>query len=120
MEKRWMNSMDVGVSPSGAPLFDIAGCTSFVGGTKTVASAGTPEPLVTTSTPCRFVWMGARVDGSGNPLNTYPCFIGDSAGQNIPVMPSNYEGIVIRIDDASKVYVKVDASNQGVAYRIFA
>jgi hypothetical protein len=53
-------------------------------------------------------------------LNSAPCFIGDSANQNIPVMPSNYEGFVIRVDDASKVYVKVGVGGQGVAYRIFA
>ena len=120
MAKRWINSMDVEVSPGGSPLFDIAGCSAFAGGTKIVPSAGTPQPLVATSTPCRFIWVGARVDVYGNPQNTYPCFIGDSAGQNIPVFPSNYEGLVIRVDDANKVYVKVTVGNQGVAYRIFA
>jgi len=120
MARRWINSMDVEVSDSGAPLFDVAGCSSFAGGTKTVPSSDTPQPLVATATPCRFVWVGARVDTDGNPLNTHPCFIGDSGTQNIPVMPSNYEGLVIRIDDASKVYVRVVVSNQGVVYRIFA
>jgi len=120
MAKRWINSMDVEVGENGAPLFDIAGCTSFVGGTKTVALTSTPEPLVTTSTPCRFVWIGARVDGDGNPQNTKPCFIGDAANQNIPIMPSNYEGLVIRINDALKVYVKVGVDGQGVVYRVFA
>jgi len=120
MTKRWINSMDVEVGENGAPLFDVAGCASFAGGTKTVASTSTPEPLVATSTPCRFVWIGARVDSGGNPQNTKPCFVGDSANQNIPILPSNYEGIVIRIDDASKLYVKVGVNNQGVVYRIFA
>jgi len=120
MAKRWINSMDVEVSPGGAPLIDIAGCTAFAGGTKTVPSAATPQPLVATSMPCRFVWVGARVDNYGNPQNYYPCFIGDSIGQNIPIMPSNYEGLVIRIDDASKVYVRVVSGGNGVAYRIFA
>ena len=120
MAKRWINSMDVEVSENGAPLFDVAGCSSFVGGTKTVSSTGTPEKLVPASTPCRVVWIGARVDSDGNPVNTKPCFIGDSANQNIPVLPSNFEGVVIRIDDASKVYIKVGVNSQGVAYRIFA
>ena len=120
MARRWLNSVDVEVSPSGAPQFDIAGCTSFAGGTKTVPSAGTPQPLVATPTPCRFVWVGARVDNYGNPQNTRPCFVGDSANQNIPILPSNYEGVVIRIDDASKLYVKVGINNQGVVYRVFA
>ena len=120
MAKRWIQSADVEVTAAGAVLTALAGCTTLAGGTKTVPSASTPQPLVAVSTPCRFVWVGARVDAYGNPQNSYPCFIGDSAGQNIPVMPSNYEGLVIRIDDASKVYVKVTVNNQGVAYRIFA
>jgi hypothetical protein len=120
MARKWINSADVEVSVAGALLTDMSGCTSLAGGTKTVPSATTPQPLVAVSVPCRFVWVGARVDGSGNPLNSAPCFIGDSANQNIPVMPSNYEGFVIRVDDASKVYVKVGVGGQGVAYRIFA
>ncbi len=120
MTRRWLNSVDVEVGENGAPLFDVAGCATLAGGTKTVASVSTPEPLVATSTPCRFVWLGARVDGDGNPLNTKPCFVGDSADQNIPILPSNYEGVVIRIDDASKLYVKVGVNNQGVVYRVFA
>jgi hypothetical protein len=120
MAKRWINSLDVEVGPNGAPLFDMAGCTSFVGGTKTVLSTTAPQALVAASTPCRFVWVGARVDTYGNPMNTRPCFVGDAASQNIPVMPSNFEGVVIRIDDANKVFVKVGVANQGVVYRIFA
>jgi hypothetical protein len=120
MAKRWINSMDVEVGANGAPLFDLAGCTTIAGGTKTVPSTSTPQPLVATATPCRFVWVGARVDAYGNPLNTRPCFVGDLANQNVPVMPSNYEGVVIRIDDASKLYVKVGINNQGVVYRVFA
>jgi len=101
-------------------LVDVASPTSLAGGTRIVPASATPQPLVATPTPCRFVWIGARVDDDGNPLNEYPCFIGDSSNQNIPVMPSNYEGVVIRIDDASKVYVRVVSAGNGVAYRIFA
>ena len=120
MAKRWINSADVEVSAAGAVLTEAGGFAGLAGGTKTVPSASTPQPLVAASTPCRFVWVGARVDNYGNPLNSYPCFIGDSAGQNIPVLPSNYEGLVIRIDDASKVYVRVVSGGNGVTYRIFA
>ena len=67
MAKRWINSLDVEVGPNGAPLFDMAGCLSFVGGTKTVSSTATPQALVAVSTPCRFVWIGARVNSDGNP-----------------------------------------------------
>jgi len=120
MAKRWINSLDLEVGPNGVPVFDVAGCWSFVGGTKLVPSAATPQPLVAASTPCRLVWIGARVDNDGGPLNTHPCFIGDAADQNIPLMPGNYEGLVLRIDDASKVYVRVVVGGQGVVYRVFA
>ena len=116
MAKRWINSVDVEVTPTGALLTDLAGCTTLAGGTKTVP--GTPQPP----------WPSRRRAGSFGqlvwtttaPAEYYPCFIGDAAGQNIPVMPSNYEGLVIRIDDASKVYVRVVTNNPGVVYRIFA
>jgi len=120
MAKMWLHSVDVEVDDSGRPLFGIGGCSSMAGGTKTVAAAATPEPLASESTPCRLVWLGARVDGDGNPVNTKPCFLGDADSQNIPVLPSNYEGLVIRIDDAAKVYVKVGVDGEAVVYRIFA
>jgi hypothetical protein len=93
---------------------------SFAGGTKTVAAAATPEALVASSTPCRFVWVGARVNGDGAAQNTKPVFLGDSAGQNIPVMPNDFEGVTVPMDDAQKVYVKVGVNGEGVAYRVFA
>jgi hypothetical protein len=120
MSRRWLNSLDVEYDPiKGAILTDQASPSTLVGGTRT-ANPGTPQKLVATATPCRFVWIGARVDDYGNPLNYYPVFIGDSAGQNLPVMPSNYEGLILRIDDASKLYVRTVNSGEGVAYRIFA
>ena len=121
MSRRWINSLDVEFDPlKGSILTDQASPTTLVGGTRIVASAGTPQALVAATTPCRFVWIAARTDNNGNPLNGFPCFIGDAAGQNIPVMPSNYEGLAIRIDDASKVFVRVASGGDGVAYRIFA
>ena len=120
MSRRWINSLDVEYDPlKGAILTDQASPASFVGGTRTV-NPGSPQKLVATATPCRFVWIGARTDDYGNAQNSYPVFVGDSAGQNIPVMPSNFEGLVIRIDDASKLYVRAVNWGEGVAYRIFA
>jgi hypothetical protein len=66
------------------------------------------------------VWIGARVNDDGYPQNLRPVFIGDAASQNVPIIPANYEGMVIRIDDASKLYLRVVNANEGVAYRIFA
>jgi len=101
-------------------LVDVASPTSLAGGTKTVPSSATPQPLVAIPTPCRLVWIGARLDNYGNPQNYYPVFVGDAAVQNLPIMPANFEGLVIRIDDASKLYVRVVNSGEGVFYRIFA
>ena len=119
MAKRWINSVDVEVGENGAPLFDLAGCESFVGGTKTVTAAATPEALVGESTPCKFVWIGAPCDANGASLNTKPAFVGDSSTQNIPLLVANFEGVIIAIDDAQKVYVKVGVNGEAVAYRIF-
>lgn len=120
MAKRWLNSADVEISEAGAILTQSDAPSTLAGGTKIVAAAATPEVLVAVSTPCRSVWIGARVDANGAAQNTKPAFIGNSAGQNIPVMPSNFEGFVVRIDDASKLYVKVGVNGEGVAYRIVA
>ena len=120
MSRRWINSLDVEYDPlKGSILTDQASPSNFVGGTRT-ANPGAPQRIVTTPTPCRFVWVAARVDDYGNPMNVYPVFVGDSAGQNVPVMQANYEGLVIRIDDASKLYVRAVNWGDGVVYRIFA
>lgn len=94
--------------------------TTFLGGTKTVSESDIPEPLVAESTSCQFVWLGARVDGDGVGLNDKPVFVGDAESQNIPIMPTNYEGMVIQVDDAAKLFVKAGADGEGVAYRVFA
>ena len=121
MAKRWLHSADVKINDSnGALLTELPLSSTFAGGTKTVASTGTPEKLVSVSTPCQFVWLGARVNSTGQALNYRPVFIGDAAGQNIPIMPSNFEGMVIRIDNANKIYVKVGTNGEGVVYRIFS
>lgn len=120
MSRRWINSLDVEFDPvKGAILTDQASPATFVGGTRT-ANPGSPQKIVATATPCRFVWIGARVDDYGNPQNSQPVFVGDNTGQNIPVMPANFEGMVIRIDDASKIYVRAVGWGEGVTYRIFA
>ncbi|NQU76015.1 MAG: hypothetical protein HQ546_06875 [Planctomycetes bacterium] len=85
-----------------------------------IAAAATPAQLVTASTACRFVWIGAPcVAATGVAVNTTPAFIGDVTNQCIPLLPNNFEGVIIHIDDASKIYVKVGVNGEGVHYRIF-
>ena len=127
MTRRWLQSADVEIDETTGALLvqgdvgsTVKSPTSLAGGTKTLATGGVPEPLVGSSTPCQFVWVGARVDGYGVSQNVGPCFVGDAAVQNIPVMLANYEGIVIYIDDAVKLYVRATNDGDGVVYRIFA
>ena len=95
----------------------IAPAAGFAGSVKTATTSG--DFLVAVSTPCRWVWLGPRVDSSGNPQNTKPVFVGDGSNQNIPVMPSNFEGVVLEVDDAAKVKIKPGVNGEGVQYRIF-
>lgn len=126
MTRRWLQSADVDVDETtGAILVrgdsstTTAPPSSMAGGTKTVAAANTPEPLVAASTPCRCVWIGPLCNADGVGTNTKPVFLGDSVSQNMPLLPNSVSGVVLSIDDASKVYVKVGVNGEGVAYRVF-
>ena len=126
MTRRWLQSADIEIDPeTGAILVrgdsstSTAPPSSLAGGTKTVAAA-TPEPLVAVSTPCRCVWLGSLCDADGVGTNTKPVFLGDSNNQNMPLLPSSVSGVVLSIDDAIKLHVKVGVDGEGVAYRIFA
>ena len=92
----------------------------FAGGQKVVAAAATPEALVAVPTPCFAVWIGPPCDASGAALNTQPVFLGDAAGQNLPLVPTSLAGVAIPIDDASKIFVKVGVNGEGVNYRVLA
>ena len=107
-------------SGNGALLTEPISPGTLAGGTKTVASASTAQALVASPTPCRLVWIGARCDATGAGLNTAPVFIGDSAGQNVPITPDNITGSWFPVKDASLLFVKVGANGEGVAYRIYA
>jgi len=137
MTRRWLQSADVEIDDaSGALLVKIgdsgsdssltelasrlAPATSMAGGTKIVASAGIAEALVDGPTPCRSVWIGPLCIPEGMGINSMPVFLGDSNNQNMPLLPSSISGMVIDIDDASKIFVSVGFDGEGVAYRIFA
>ena len=124
MARKWLGSADIEINTAtGAILVDGSGVplpSSLAGGSKTLAAAAAAQPLVGQPTPCQAVWIGPRVDGDGVALNTKPCFIGDSQSQNIPILPDNAEGLILRIDDAAKLFVKAGVNGEGVVYRIFA
>ncbi len=119
MPRRWLQSVDVEIDPAiGALLVDARSPITFKGGTKSVAAVNTPEPLVRQSTPCRFVWVATPVADDGEAINTKAVYIGDGENQNLPLMPRNYRGVVIRIDDAAKLFVRVAVAGESVVYRI--
>ena len=119
MTRRAMISADVATTASGLAVTGPP-IESMAGGTKIVTSAAAPEKLLASSRPCRAVWFGAPMDTNGEATNTKPIFIGDADSQNIPIVPTNFEGIVISIDDAGKLYVKAGADGEGVVYRVLA
>lgn len=126
MTRRWLQSADVDIDEAtGAILVrgdsstTTAPPSSMAGGTKNVAATGTPEPLVGVATPCRCVWIGPLCNADGVGTNTKPVFLGDSESQNMPLLPNSVSGVVLSIDDASKVFVRVGVNSEGAAYRVF-
>ena len=117
--KQWIKTATIAVDPDdGAQLVDITAPSIFTGGSKVLAQAGVAEPLVSEPTPCRFVWLAAPVNDNGHATNTKPVFLGDSGDQNMPLLKNNYRGVVVRIDDASKIHVRSVVASEGVVYRI--
>jgi hypothetical protein len=88
-------------------------------GVKIVADDAIPEVLIAGSTPCKYIWLAARMDADGIALNTKPCFVGTVDSQTIPIVPSNLEGILLPIRDASLLYVKVGFDGEGISYVLF-
>jgi hypothetical protein len=119
MPRRWIQSADVEISDAGALAVSSPAPTALSGGTRTVANTSAAA-LVTVSTPCRAVWIGPRMSAAGVALNSRPVLVGDAQNQNIPVMPSNFEGLTIAIDNAAKLFIKCGVGGEGVVYRIIA
>jgi hypothetical protein len=119
--QKWLQSADVLIDDvTGAVCVKKVSPKSFASGTKSVAAAATPERLAAVSMPgCAAIWFAAPVDSSGNPVNTKPVFIGDADCQNVPVMPTNFEGFTMDFDDPYDVYVKVGVNAESVVYRVF-
>jgi len=72
----------------------------------TIESTNVAQQLVSESTPCKAVWIGAPVTlSTGAAANTHGVLVGNADTQAFPIMPSNYEGKTFPIDDASKLWV---------------
>lgn len=83
---------------------------------KTVASAGTAEPLVGVATPISLVEI------TGLPTNTGNAYIGDSTvnsttNPGIVISPGQVYGIAIA--DLANIYCDVDVNGEGVSFNYF-
>lgn len=86
-------------------------------GSKSVTTAGTAEPLVGASVPCKKVWIQA--DGN----NTGDIFIGGSTvdntrGIHLEIHQANkaHNILEIEIDDLQKIFVDAENNGEGVTF----
>lgn len=91
----------------------------LIAGSKAVAAAGTPEPLVAASQPCTDVWIHAFS------TNTKPVAIGSedtvngSAGTGrvgVVVPPTSAQPLHFEIDDLSKIWIDPEVNGEGVSF----
>jgi hypothetical protein len=98
----------------------LGAASGMICGARAISSTSAPEPLVSAVTPCKFVWLGAPVDISTDmALNTRCILIGTAAAQTIPLMPSNFEGHLLRLADASMLYLLGSVAGESVRFAIF-
>jgi hypothetical protein len=116
-KKKWLQTADVLVDDSGNLGVLPAPVATFAGSTKTVSPAAAAS-LVAASTPCRAVWIGARMNNDGTPTNTNPVFIGDVTNQTMALAKDDFKGFLIPIADAFNIYIRPVTAGEGVAYRI--
>lgn len=91
-----------------------AKATGIVAGAKTVASSGTAEPLVASSTACKKIVMTAEDDNTGK------IFYG---GSSVSASLGDYlfpaQKVEIEIDDVNKVYIDAENDTDGVKFTYF-
>lgn len=90
-----------------------------------VLSGTAAEALVASATPCNGIWIGAPTAAHTQGANSGTVMVGfaaGAAGANLaggrPLTNDNYDGFLLLVDDASKVYIE-GASGDGVEYQIY-
>lgn len=99
---------------------EIDGYTSMTSGSKVVATAGSPETLVGSSTPCKRVDVTAYIGNAGNVA------IGGSSVDASPTLGTG-NGVILEagdsytmyIEDVQKVYLDVLNNGDGVRFNYF-
>ena len=93
------------------PLMALSGNPTIQTGQKTVASPGTRQQLIATSTPCHRVYVATLLTNSGN------IFLGGSAvsSANGLIMPPGLSEW-FNIADVSVLYIDAAVANDGVSW----
>ena len=91
--------------------FQLQALSSIGSGQKDVTTAGTAEPLSSTSIPCRAIAIKAKSTNTGN------IYVGDSSvSSSTGFILRGSESITLDIDDVSKVYIDADVDGEGVSF----
>ena len=86
-------------------------------GTLTLTAA--VQKIVSTSTPCAFIWFGPPCSDAGVGSNTEVVRVGVSATAPLRVVhPANLEGVCVPCDDAFDVTVK-GKSTETINWQIY-
>ena len=93
--------------------------SSMVAGTATLAAADTAQRLVA-ATPCKCVWLGPFLTNDGAVSNVNTIFVGDASNQVICLIPTDAQGVLIVIDDVSKIYWRSHTDTDELNYIIFS
>lgn len=91
------------------------GYTTIADGNKDVTLAGTAEKLIASATPCRKVTITANIDNSDYVVVGGSTVVAAVAGRRgTPLVQG--QSFDVLIDDASKIYLDVVSSGDGVTY----
>lgn len=103
-------------------LAAVSGIEQIDEGNKVVAASATPEALVASSTPCKFVRISAPVTvATGLAVNTKIALVGVTGAnkRKIKIHPSDIDGVDIPCTDAADIFVEVGVDGESVDYTVF-
>lgn len=103
-------------------LAAVSGIEQIAEGNKVVAASATPEALVASSTPCKFVRISAPVTvATGLAVNTKIALVGITGAnkRKIKIHPSDIDGVDVPCTDAADIFVEVGVDGESVDYTVF-
>ena len=92
--------------------------SSITEGSKVVSIAGTPETLVGTSTPCKYVFLQAYLSNTDNVAFGGSATV-DPSGTGDGTLLEPGDSCTVFISNAQKIFLDAVVSGEGVRYNIF-